>query len=58
MLENNSKTIECLEQQIAVGRRNLQTLWDAHGCTDDVVLAASIELDKLINQYHKMTRFY
>jgi hypothetical protein len=55
MPKNNSKTIHTLEQKIAAGRQRLQTLWDARGCTDDVVLAASIELDELINQYQKMT---
>jgi hypothetical protein len=56
MPKTNSKTVHILEQKIAASRRNLQTLWDAHGCTDDVVLAASIELDELINQYQKTTR--
>jgi hypothetical protein len=56
MPPTNLSTLLALEQNIAASRRNLQTLWDAHGCTDDVVLTASIELDELINQYQKMTR--
>jgi hypothetical protein len=56
MPKTNSKTIQTLEQKIAAGRRNLQTLWDTYGCSNDVVLAASIELDELINQYQKITR--
>ena len=56
MLQPNPKTIHTLEQQIAASRRRLQTLWDTHGATDAEVLAAGIELDDLLNEYHKLTR--
>jgi hypothetical protein len=56
MLNTNPKTIESLEQKIAVGRKQLQAAYDAHGYTDSIVLAYSIKLDKLINRYHKLTR--
>jgi hypothetical protein len=53
MPKTNSKTAHTLEKRITAGRRKLQKLYDARGCTDSVVLAASIRLDKLINQYQK-----
>jgi hypothetical protein len=53
MVQTDARKLHTLEQKIAAGRRNLQPLWDTHGCTDDVVLSASIELDKLINEYQK-----
>jgi hypothetical protein len=56
MSKTNFKTIESLEQKIAIGRKQLQTAYDAAGCTDSIVLAYSIKLDKLINRYQKMTK--
>ena len=53
MTDSNPKTILTLKQQIAAGRDRLQTLWEARGHTDPDVLAASIELDELINQYYQ-----
>jgi hypothetical protein len=53
MSQTDARKLHTLEQQIAAGRRKLQKLYDACGYTDDVVLAASIQLDKLINQYQK-----
>ena len=55
MPQTNLKTILTLEQQIAASRRKLQTLWDSRGFTDPEVLAAGIELDKLLNQYQKFS---
>lgn len=49
------KTIAILEEQIAVSRRKMMDLWDDRGGTDADVLAASIELDQLLNLYHKLT---
>jgi hypothetical protein len=52
MLQTNSQKISKLQKQIALSRRRMQKLWDAKGYTDSEVLAASIELDKLLNRYH------
>ncbi len=54
MTDSNPKTILTLKQQIAASRDRLQTLWEARGHTAPDVLAASIELDELINQYYQM----
>jgi hypothetical protein len=54
MTDSNPKTILTLKQQIAVARQRLQNLYDARGCTDSDVLAASIELDELVNHYYQM----
>jgi hypothetical protein len=48
-----TKTIQQLEEKIAIDRRRLQELWDARGITDAEVLNASIELDNLLNLYQK-----
>jgi hypothetical protein len=53
MGKTSPKTIESLEQQIAAGKQKLQAAFDACGCTDSIVLAYSIKLDKLINRYQK-----
>jgi Spo0E like sporulation regulatory protein. len=55
MLNTNLETIQILEQKIAAGRQKLQALYDARGCTDPVVLAYSIKLDKLLNEYQRLT---
>ena len=57
MRKTNPKTIELLEQKIAAGRQQLQEAYDARGCTDSVVLAYSMKLDKLIVKHLKMTMF-
>lgn len=54
MLQTNPKTIHTLEQKIAASRRRLQNLYNAKGYTDAEVLAAGIELDDLLNQYHRL----
>lgn len=54
MKKSKSKKIKSLEQKITAGRRKLQELYDASGCTDSVVLAYSMKLDKLIVRYVKM----
>jgi hypothetical protein len=53
MVQTNPKRLHTLEQKIAASRRKLEKLYDTRGCTDSVVLAASIRLDKLINQSQK-----
>lgn len=54
MRKIDPKTIELLEKKIAAGRRELQEAYDARGCTDAVVLACSVKLDKLIVRHLKM----
>ena len=57
MIQNNQPSnnqITQLETAIARSRRRLQSLWDAKGCTDAEVLNASIELDRLINEYLRL----
>jgi hypothetical protein len=56
MPKTNPKTIDSLEQKIAVERKQLQAAYDVSGCTNSIVLAYSIKLDKLINRYHKLTK--
>ena len=53
--QTNPKTIRILEQKIAAYRRRLQNLYNATGHTDAEVLAVSIELDDLLNEYQKLT---
>lgn len=61
MTQTNSRKIHTLKQQIAVSRQMLQNLWDAYGQTDSGgitdadILAASIELDDLMNRYQKLS---
>jgi hypothetical protein len=51
--EKNEPT---LKQQIAASRAKLQCLWNLHGHTNPVVLAASIELDELLNRYQRQCK--
>ena len=53
MGKTSLQTIASLEQQIAAGKQKLQEAFDACCCTDSIVLAYSIKLDKLINRYQK-----
>jgi hypothetical protein len=53
MLQTDSKTLLALQKQIAAGRKKLQDLYNAHGATTPEVLAAGIELDKLLNEYER-----
>ncbi len=52
MSQTDSQEISKLLEQIALSRRRMQELWEAKGYTDSEVLAASIELDGLLNRYH------
>lgn len=55
MPQINSKTkIRILKQRITSGQKRLNELWKVHGATNSIVLAASIELDKLIVEYLKL----
>lgn len=53
MPKTNSKTIEALEQQITVGKRRLQALWNIYGYTNEEVLAAGVALDEILNEYQQ-----
>jgi hypothetical protein len=55
MPQTKSSSRLSLEQKITFARQRLQALYDARGYTDSVVLAASIELDELMNEYQKRT---
>ncbi len=54
MQQTELNPIDILKQQISASRRMLHDLWNAHGASDPIVVAASIELDCLINQYHRL----
>ncbi|TCL58821.1 Spo0E like sporulation regulatory protein [Hydrogenispora ethanolica] len=54
MQQTELNPIDILKQQIAASRRMLHDLWNAHGASDPTVVAASVELDRLINQYHRL----
>jgi hypothetical protein len=56
MRKTNPKTIETLEQKIVAWRQKMHEAYNICGCTDSVVLAYSIKLDKLIFRYQKLTR--
>ncbi len=50
----HQQTILALQQQIAAGRNKLQALWQGSGRIDSTLLAASAELDELINRYYRL----
>lgn len=50
----NQQELIKLKKQIATVRQRLQTLWNARGYTDEKVLATGIELDNLLNEYHRL----
>jgi hypothetical protein len=45
-----------LLEQIRLARARMQELWDKRGYTDDEILAASIEVDRLLNEYDRLNR--
>lgn len=49
------KDLKRLENQISITRAKMNELWNQRGCTDAEVLAVSIQLDQLLNQYQKIT---
>lgn len=49
------KELKALKNQIAVTRAKMNELWRQRGHTDAEVLAVSIKLDQLINQYQQIT---
>lgn len=52
----DSVSLRLLEEQIKTARQRMQRLWNEKGCTDAQVLTASIEVDRLINEYHRACR--
>ncbi|TCL70860.1 Spo0E like sporulation regulatory protein [Hydrogenispora ethanolica] len=48
-------SLKTLREQIKIARDRMQQLWDEKGHTDTEVINASIELDDLINEYHRKT---
>lgn len=46
-------SIEILQNQIRTARERMHRLWDERGMTDNDVLSASVELDKLLNEYQR-----
>jgi hypothetical protein len=51
----NSVTLEKLLEQIKIARNRMQQLWNEKGYTDTEVLNASIEVDRLLNEYQRRT---
>ena len=56
-ISKNSVTLEKLLEQINIARNRMHQLWNEKGYTDDEVLAASIEVDHLLNEYDRTTSF-
>jgi hypothetical protein len=54
-ISKDSVFLEILQEQIEIARDRMQQLWDEKGYTDDEVLAASIEVDRLLNEYERVT---
>lgn len=52
----HSVSLRLLKEQIKTARHRMQQLWNEKGTTDAQVLTASIELDRLINEYHRACR--
>ncbi len=54
----NSANLEKLLEEINKARNRMQRLWAEKGYTDDEVLAASIEVDRLLNEYDRTLGFF
>ena len=50
----NSVILEKLLEQITIARERMQLLWEKKEYTDHEVLAASIEVDHLLNEYDRV----
>jgi hypothetical protein len=46
-------SLEILWEQIQIARDRMQQLWNEKGYIDAEVLNASIELDRLLNEYQR-----
>lgn len=49
------KELRALKKQIVATRAEMNELWNQRGHTDAEVLAASVQLDQLLNRYHQLT---
>lgn len=56
-INTNSVSLEILLKQIETARHRMQQLWNSKGYTDAEVLYASIEVDRLLNEYERAIRF-
>jgi hypothetical protein len=56
-IRKESVSLEILQDQIKITRDRMQQLWDEKGYTDDEVLVASIEVDRLLNAYDRIRVF-
>jgi hypothetical protein len=56
-INQNCVSLETLLEQINFARNRMQQLWDEKGYTDEEVLAASIEVDRLLNAYDRIKGF-
>ena len=52
--EPNRLTV--LENRIVMLRKRLHQIWEERGCIDDAVLAASTELDQVLNEYQRLMK--
>lgn len=48
------KELRVLKNQIVITRARMNELWNQRGHTDAEVLAASVQLDQLINRYQQI----
>lgn len=48
------KDLNSLKNQISITRAKMNELWNQRGCTDAEVLAVSVQLDRLLNQYQQI----
>jgi Spo0E like sporulation regulatory protein len=56
-ISKDSVSLGILQEQIKIARNRMQQLWDEKGHTDDEVLAASIEVDRLMNECDRVNGF-
>jgi hypothetical protein len=56
-INTDSVSLEMLQEQIKIARNRMQQLWNEKGHTDIEVLNASIEVDRLLNEYQRRTGF-
>lgn len=52
----HSVSLRLLKEQIKIARHRMEQLWNEKGGADAQVLTASIEVDRLINEYHRACR--
>lgn len=54
--KKSKRQIMELEIKLKSARNRLQQVWDDYGCTNDRVLKASRDFDRLENEYRKLLR--